>query len=157
MQKNEKFSSFFNLLEKKLYLIEEIIELAVFFEKICKSGNIDKLRRLVKSQNFRIEKLRSLDYKIKDIEGKIEIPKNLILTNKKNIFIKIKSIKNKINENIFLLEKLQHKNRKLALNKKEEIKFKYLKILQGKKIKKNYKRSSINSTGIFLNKKSGFN
>lgn len=61
------------------------------------------------------------------------------------------------NENIFLLEKLQKKNRKLALNKKEEIKFKYLKILQGKKIKKNYKRSSINSTGIFLNKKSGFN
>lgn len=157
MPKKENLKVVLNLLEEKLNLIDDIIELSYFFERICASGNADKLRRLIKSQNLRIEKLENIDYKIKCMENEIEIPEDLFLINKKNILIKIKKIKNKINTKILLLTELQQKNRKLAINKKEEIKFKYLKILQGKKIKKNYKRSSINSIGIFLNKKSGFN
>jgi hypothetical protein len=157
MPKKENLKVVLNLLEEKLNLIDDIIELSYFFERICASGNADKLRRLIKSQNLRIEKLENIDYKIKCMENEIEIPEDLFLINKKNIFIKIKKIKNKINTKILLLTELQHKNRKLALKKNKEIKFKYLKILQGKKIKKTYKRSFINSTGVFLNKKSGFN
>lgn len=158
--KENKLKKVINLLDKKKELLTELLNLSQYHEEFCVEEKTDKLKRLIKSQNLRVDKSKKIDKQVKMISKELAILEfskspelDINVDIDSQLLSQLEAKKKEINHLLVKLKRRNENNQEIVWNEYRFLKKKVLKINHAKKVRTKYEKKPLKSSGFFVNRK----